>query len=48
MKGTLKKKIGKYICQVNFTIVGLTDSTKEEFNKLKAQEGKHNDEIARD
>ena len=44
----MKKKIGKYICQVNFTIVGLTDSTKEEFNKMKAQEGKHNDEIARD
>ena len=48
MKGTLKKKIGKYICQVNFTIVGLTDSTMEEFNKMKAQEGKYNDEIARD
>ena len=48
MKGTFKKRIGKYICQVNFTIVGLTDSTKEEFNKLKAEEGKHNDEIARD
>ena len=48
MKGTFKKRIGKYICRVNFTIVGLTDSTKEEFNKMKAQEGKHNDEIARD
>jgi len=42
VKGTLKKKIGKYICQVNFTIVGLTDSTMEEFNKLKAKEGKQN------
>ena len=42
MKGTFKKQIGKYICQVNFTIVGLTDSTKEEFNKMKAQEGKQN------
>jgi hypothetical protein len=42
VKGTLKKKIGKYICQANFTIVGLTDSTKEEFNKLKAKEGKQN------
>ena len=48
MKGTLKKKIGKYICQVNFTIDGLTNRTMEEFNKLKAQEGKRNDEIARD
>lgn len=44
VKGTLKKKIGKYICQVNFTIVGLTDSTKEEFNKMKAQEGNKMDE----
>ena len=43
MKGRFKKQIGKYICQVNFTIVGLTDSTKEEFNKLKAKEGKQND-----
>lgn len=42
MKGTLKKKIGKYICRVNFTIVGLTDSTMEEFNKLKAKEGMKN------
>ena len=41
-EGKMKKRIGKYICQVNFTIVGLTDSTKEEFNKLKAQEGKQN------
>lgn len=41
-EGKMKKKIGKYICRVNFTIVGLTDSTKEEFNKLKAQEGKQN------
>ena len=47
-EGKMKKKIGKYICRVNFTIVGLTDSTIEEFNKLKAKEGKHNDEIARD
>ena len=42
MKGTLKKKIGKYICRVNFTIVGLTNRTKEEFNKLKAKEGMKN------
>ena len=41
-EGKMKKKIGKYICQVNFTIVGLTDFTKEEFNKMKAQEGKQN------
>jgi hypothetical protein len=41
-KGKMKKRIGKYICRANFTIVGLTDSTKEEFNKLKAKEGKQN------
>ena len=41
-EGKMKKQIGKYICRVNFTIVGLTDSTKEEFNKMKAQEGKQN------
>ena len=44
----MKRRFGENRCRVNFTIVGLTDSTKEEFNKLKAKEGKHNDEIARD
>ena len=41
-EGKMKKKIGKYICQCSFEVVGLTDSTKEEFNKMKAQEGKQN------
>jgi hypothetical protein len=41
-KGKMKKRIGKYICRVNYTIVGLTNRTMEEFNKMKAQEGKQN------
>ncbi len=40
----LKIKIGKYTCRCEYKIVGLTDSTKEDFNRLLAKEGTTNDE----
>ena len=38
----LKIKIGKYTCRCEYKIVGLTDSTKEDFNKLLAREDANN------
>lgn len=40
MENEVKAKIGRYKCRVKFTIVGLTNRTKEDFNKLLAKEGK--------
>lgn len=40
----LKVKIGKYTCRCEYKIVGLTDSTKEDFNRLLSKEGNNNDE----
>ena len=36
--------IGKYKCRASYTIVGLTESAKEDFNRLLAKEDKENDE----
>ena len=44
MEGTIKIKIGKYTCRCKYKIVGLTDSTKEDFNRLISKEGNNNDE----
>lgn len=38
MEGTIKAKIGKYQCRVSYKIVGLTNRTKEDFNRLLAKE----------
>ena len=35
--------IGKYKCRASYKIVGLTDSAKEDFNKLLAKEEGKND-----
>ena len=43
-RGTeMKMKIGKYNVTANIKIVGLTDSAKEDFNKLLAKEEGKND-----
>ena len=43
-RGTaMKMKIGKYNVTASFKIVGLTDSAKEDFNKLLAKEEGKND-----
>lgn len=34
----LKIKIGKYTCRCEYKIVGLTNRTKEDFNRLLAKE----------
>ena len=39
----MKMKIGKYRVKANIKIVGLTDSAKEDFNKLLAKEEGEND-----
>ena len=44
MDGKQQMTIGKYTCRASYTIVGLTDSAKEDFNKLLAKEDKENDE----
>lgn len=44
MEGTIKAKIGKYQCRVSYKIVGLTNQTKKDFNRLLAKEGNKNDE----
>ena len=36
--------IGKYTCRASYKIVGLTDSAKEDMNRLLAKEDKGNDE----
>ena len=38
MESKIKVTIGKYKCRASYKIVGLTDSTKEDFNKLLAKE----------
>ena len=35
--------IGKYTCRASYKIVGLTDSAKEDFNRLLAKEEGKND-----
>ena len=35
--------IGKYKCRASYKIVGLTESAKEDFNKLLAKEEGKND-----
>ena len=40
----LKVKIGKYTCRCEYKIVGLTNHTKEEFNRLLSKEDNNNDE----
>ena len=43
-RGTaMKMKIGKYNVTAKIKIVGLTDSAKEDFNKLLAKEEGNND-----
>lgn len=44
MEGKIKVTIGKYTCRCEYKIVGLTDSTKEVFNRLLAKEDNNNDE----
>lgn len=43
MEGTIKAKIGKYQCRVSYKIVGLTNQTKEDFNRLLAKEDENDD-----
>ena len=38
MEGKMKLKVGRFNCHADFKIVGLTDSTKEDFNTLLAKE----------
>lgn len=38
------EKIGRFECKAVFKIVGLTDSTIQDFNKLIAKEDTKNDE----
>jgi hypothetical protein len=40
----MKMKIGKYNVTAKIKIVGLTDSAKEDFNRLLAKEEGKNDE----
>ena len=45
MDGKQQMTIGKYKCRASYKIVGLTNQTIEDFNKLLAkEEGKSNDE----
>ena len=44
MEGKMKMKVGRFNCHADFKIVGLTDSTIQDFNKLIAKEDKNNDE----
>lgn len=44
MEGKMKLKVGRFNCHADFKIVGLTDSTKEDFNRLLAKEENENDE----
>ncbi len=39
----MKMKIGKYNVTAKIKIVGLTESAKEDMNRLLAKEGKSND-----
>lgn len=43
MDGKQKMTIGKYQCRASYKIVGLTESAKEDFNKLLAKEEGKND-----
>jgi hypothetical protein len=43
MDGKQQMTIGKYKCRASYKIVGLTDSAKEDFNKLLAKEEGKND-----
>ena len=43
MDGKQQMTIGKYKCRASYKIVGLTDSVKEDFNKLLAKEEGKND-----
>lgn len=38
MEGKIKVTIGKYTCRCTYKIVGLTNQTKEDFNRLLANE----------
>lgn len=38
MEGKMKLKVGRFNCHADFKIVGLTNQTKEDFNKLLAKE----------
>ena len=42
MEGKMKLKVGRFNCHADYRIVGLTDSTKEDFNRLLAKEGNKN------
>ena len=44
MEGKIKVTIGKYTCRCEYTIVGMTIRTKEEFNRLISKEDNNNDE----
>jgi hypothetical protein len=38
MEGKMKLKVGRFNCHADFKIVGLTNQTKEDFNRLLAKE----------
>ena len=38
MEGKVKMKVGRFNCHITFKIVGLTNRTKEDFNRLLAKE----------
>ena len=42
LEGTIKVTIGKYTCRCEYKIVGLTNRTKEDFNRLISKEGNKN------
>lgn len=42
MEGKMKLKVGRFNCHADFKIVGLTNQTKEDFNKLISKEGNKN------
>ena len=44
MEGKIKVRIGKYQCRCDYKVIGLTESAKEQFNKLLSKEENKNDE----
>lgn len=44
MEGKMKLKVGRFNCHADFKIVGLTNQTKEDFNRLISKEDTTNDE----
>ena len=42
MEGKMKLKVGRFNCHADFKIVGLTNRTKEDFNRLLEKKKKKN------